>query len=265
MMRLYIIRCAALALALLININLALENRKFFHATGLLQDEMEDSTLGTVSADSAIMCAQHCSQKPQCNSFRLDTTRSCRLMTAHHKVTSEQGGLDFYVSSECLAHIQPGCIVDDATDRGNSFNLSSAYFASYHPITKIRLSYHPSGWFMKGIEVHHGDEVHSAGPLSEPMFECELMEGEFVQKWEYFIAPCGGYNIPVIGCATLHTTTKTCGPYPYDYVCGSESRVLEGHNLLYIAGRKGLCFDSLALGFESCWIVQIQQVEFKDA
>ena len=80
------------------------------------------------------------------------------------------------------------------------------------------------------------------------MEECQLMEGEFIQIWEYSIYLVRD-NFPVVGCITLVTTHKTCGPYGDS--CASM-QALQGYHLLYIAGKRGSIIDRLSLAFDLC-------------
>ena len=215
----------------------------YLPAYGLPTNEMNSLTLTKYPDTSEIGCARLCSRYPGCTSFTL-APGLCTLMTARHNVRREQGGADFYLVKE----IEPSYIQEAGRVAGTPFNLSSAYYASYHPISRIRLYYDDNSTFITGLEVKHGSDVARTGYGNRVMEECQLMEGEFIQRWEYSIYLYRDF-FPVIGCNTLVTAHKTCGPY--GSLCGSM-HALEGYRLLYIAGRNGAGFDQLSLGFDSC-------------
>ena len=166
------------------------------------------------------------------------------LMTARKNVRHEQGGVDFYVINE----VAQTCTQESGTNGGVPFNISSAYYASYHPITRIRLYYVNDRKYPQGLEVQHGSDVAHAGFLTGPLYECALMNNEFIQRWEYSVHMFIG-DTPVFGCITLITTHKTYVPYGNAY---GTMRTLEGYHLLYIAGKSGTLTDRLSLAFDSC-------------
>ena len=215
----------------------------FWPENGLPLEELNNLTLVKFNGSSDIGCARRCTRYPGCTPFSL-APGLCTLMTAQHSVRREQRGVDFYIVNEVVQT----CNQESGTDGGDPFNLSSAYYASYHQITRIRLCYDGNRKYPKGLEVQHGSDVAHAGYLNGPLYECLLMNNEFIQQWKYSIHMYAD-DIPVFGCITLITTHKTCGPY--GNACGTIS-TLEGYHLLCIAGRSGLAFDCLALVFDSC-------------
>ena len=219
----------------------------FRHAYGLPKDEMNKLTLANFSDSSDIGCGRRCSRYPGCTSFSL-APGLCMLMTARRNVRHEQGGMDFYVNYE----VESSCFQETGTNGGKPFNLSSAYYASYHPISKVRLFYDSNKNYFRGLEVKHGSDIAHTGKMIGFVEECQLGNNEFIQRLEYSIYQWpsdGGTAIPVFGCIALITTHKTCGPY--GNLCGSMI-IVEGHHLLYIKGRHGIGFDKLSLAFEFC-------------
>ena len=234
------LRLVLLTIVLRIN---ALSLKKTFHrASGLPVEEMNNLTLAKFPESSNIGCARLCSSYLQCTSYSL-ATGLCTLMTARQNIRRDQAGVDFFFMKE----VDPICIKEAGSNGGDPFNLSSAYYASYHQITRIRLYYEVFETYVMGIEVEHGSDVAHAGSLTGTMEECYLMVDEFIQGWEY--STYSLYGIPALGCMTLFTTHKTCGPY--GDACGTMS-TLEGYHLLYIAGKSGTLIDRLSLAFDSC-------------
>ena len=230
-------------ITIVLRINVLSLKKNFRRAHGLPVEEMNNLTLAKFPESSNINCACLCSSYLRCTSYTL-ASGLCMLMTARHNVRREQGGVNFYIVKE----VAQTCTQENGTDGGDPFNLSSAYYASYHQITRIRLYYDGNRKYPKGLEVQHGSDVAHAGSLNGPLYECLLMNNEFIQGWKYSIHMFAKDN-PVFGCITLITTHKTCGPY--GSACGTMS-TLEGYHLLYIAGKSGLAFDRLAPAFDSC-------------
>ena len=228
-------------ITIVLRINALRFKTNFRRAHGLPLEEMNDLTLTKFPESSNIGCACVCSSYLQCTSYSL-ATRLCTLMTARRNVTRDQAGVDFYF----LKEVDPTCVKEDGSDGGGPFDLSSAYYASYHQITRIRLYYDDDSIYLRGLEVEHGSDVAQTGILTSIMEECHLMVDVFMQRWEYSISV---YEYPSLGCMTLITTHKTCGPFGDS--CGAMS-TLEGYHLLYIAGRGGLLIDRLSLAFDSC-------------
>ena len=216
----------------------------FQPAYGLPIEEMNNLTLAKFPEPSEIGCARLCSRYPGCTSFTL-APGLCTLMTARHNGRREQGGVVFYITKE----VNPTCVPKSGSFGGTPFDLSSAYYASYHQITKISLYYHSNGTFLRGLEVEHGKDKAFTGQMTDQVYECIFMKNEFIQRWEYSTHMLKGDAVPVHGCVTLITTHKTCGPY--GDACGSM-KALEGYHLLYVAGRSGVGLDQVYLAFESC-------------
>ena len=230
-------------ITIVLRINALSLKKTFDRAHDLPVEQMIDLTLAKFPESSNTDCACLCSSYLQCTSHAL-ASGLCVLMTARQNVRREQGGVDFYIINE----VAPTCPQESGTNGGEPFNLSSAYCASYHPITRIRLYYVNDTKYPQGLEVQHGSDVAHTGFLNGPLYECDLMNNEFIQRWEYSVHMFDG-EYPVLGCITLITTHKTCGPYGNAY--GTMS-TLEGYHLLYIAGRRGYGFDRLTLLFDSC-------------
>ena len=202
-------------------------------------------TLAKFPGSSNIGCARLCFRYPGCTSFSF-ALGLCTIWSTWHNVRREQGGVTYI-----MKEVVPSCIQEGGENGGHLFNLSSAYYASYHQITSIRFSYgntHQYGYRPIGLEVHHGTDVAHTGNMNGDIEECQLMDGEFIQSWEYSTYMYRGIA-PVIRCNTLVTTHKTCGPYGTS--CGTME-ALEGYHLLYIAGRRGNAFDRLSLAFDAC-------------
>ena len=97
--------------------------------------------------------------------------------------------------------------------------------------------------------MHHRNDAGSTGYLTGNVHSCLLAEGEFIQRLEYSNHLFAGI-VPVVGCITLTTTDKTCGPH--GNVCSPTVGVLEGYHVLYMSGRKGQAIDSIDLTYEDC-------------
>ena len=211
-----------------------------------VSEGVSNLTLAKFPGSSDIGCARLCSRYPGCISFSL-APGLCTLLSAWHNVKREKGGVTYI-----MKEVEPTCVQVTGTNGGDPFNLSSAYYASYHQITSIRFSYsnrNMHGYRPLGMEVHHGNDVGRTGYLNGDIEECQLSEGEFIQRWEYSTYMYRGIT-PVVRCNTLVTTHKTCGPFGTS--CGTME-ALEGYHLLYIAGRESNAFDRLSLAFASCW------------
>ena len=211
---------------------------------GLPTAEMNNLTLAKYPETSEIGCARLCLRYTACTSFSL-APGLCTLMMARTNVRREVGGMDFYIINEVET---PDCVQEAGSIGGSPFNLSSAYYASYHFITGIRLYYTLNDLFLRGLEVEHGSDVASVGSVTDRTYECLLATNEFIQRLEYSQYYLNPTTI-VFGCITLVTTHKTCGPYGNE--CG-PTNALGGYKLLYFAGRNWDAFDQLSLAFDSC-------------
>ena len=152
----------------------------FLRAYDLPAEEMNNLTVAKFTEPSDIGCARLCSRYPGCTSFSL-APGLCALMTARQNVRRQQGGADFYIIKEA----EPSCFQEAGTFRAQPFNLSSGYYAAYHPITRIRLYYDDNSTYLHGLDVEHGSEVARTGKREGVIEECQLMDGEFIQRWEY--------------------------------------------------------------------------------
>ena len=235
---------ASLHLVLILFCGNALELTKRFQKAHV-SEGLNNLTLAKFPGSSDIGCARLCSRYPECIAFSL-APELCTLLSVWHNVRREEGGVTYLMKG-----FEPGCIQESGGNGGSPFNLSSAYYASYHQITSIRFSYgntYKRGYRPIGLAVHHGNNVARTGNMNGDIEECQLMEGEFIQRWEYSKYMYKG-KIPVIRCNTLVTTHQTCGPFGTS--CGTME-ALEGYNLLYVAGGLGNAFDRLFLAFVSC-------------
>ena len=216
----------------------------FWHDHGLPLEELNNLTLAKFNGSSDIGCARRCTRYPGCTSFSL-APGLCTLMTARHNVKREPGGVDFYI----VRSIEPNCVEEGGTLDGTPFNFSSAYYASYHQITKIRLYYDRNERYLQGLEVHHGNAMAQIGLETSHVHECLLQNNEFIQKWYY--STLSMWSTPVLQCISLETTHKTCGPYGNScfYMVN-----LRGNDLLYISGHfhENGAFERLSLAFDSC-------------
>ena len=232
---------ATLQLVLLLLITNALELKRRFQYSHV-SEGVNDLTVAKFPESSHIGCARLCSRYPGCISFSL-ASGLCTLLTAWHSVRLEQGGATFI-----MKEVEPSCLQEGGSNGGAAFNFSSAYYASYQQITRIRISYR--GGRMNGLEVHHGNNMEQTGLMNGVIRECKLMDGEFIQRWDYSIYKWKG-RFNVVRCNTLVTTHKTCNPAPYGTSCGTM-KALEGYHLLYVAGRRLGGFDRISLAFDSC-------------
>ena len=147
-----------------------------------VSEGVNNLTLAKFHGSSDIGCAHLCSCYPGCIAFSL-TPGLCTLLSAWHNVRREQGGVTYI-----MKEFEPGCIQESGGNGGAPFNLSSAYYASYHQITSIRFSYGDTkkrGYRPIGLEVHHGNNVARTGNMDGDIEECQLMDGEFILRWEY--------------------------------------------------------------------------------
>ena len=111
---------------------------------------------------------------------------------------------------------------------------------------KIEIVYIAVGIFYR-IEVTYGDMPALSGTTSLNYGECILQPGEFVMEVHASYADRFGAPKPVgLSFVTSH---QTCGPFAKTDM--SDSDVIEGEKLLYIAGNGGFIIDSLDFVFES--------------